>query len=94
GIDVPGALKGLTIEGAYSKENTGISSDVDANVGFLAGTVSDQDAWAITAKYKFADDSLLKGATIMGGYERIEFNNGSGRLDSLNTIGGYTLDPT
>jgi len=107
GIDVPGALKGLSIDGAYIKENAAITSGSASNNqcianGFanaaacensnlLAGTVSDNEAWTVTAKYKFDDASFAKGLTVMGGYERIAFNNSSSLLSNKNTIGGYTL---
>ena len=105
GIDVP-FVKGLSIDGVYARENSAITvaSLTSGNCGALvlstaacestnivAGTVQDTEAWAIAAKYKFNDDSLLKGLTVMGGYERITNGNPSDRLSSNNTIGGYQL---
>lgn len=103
GADLP-FVKGLSVDAAYTKENSAISSGslkatgagscatFFSSVGacqssdYLAGTLSDNEAWAITAKYKI--DSL----TLAGGYERIEFTNPSDPiLDNYNTIGGYVL---
>ena len=108
GIDLPGALKGLSIDGVYAKENSAItigslSSAQCGLAGFsttaaceagnvVTGTVQDTEAWAMAAKYKFSDDGVLKGASIMGGYERITRSNPSSTtLDNHNTIGGYSL---
>ena len=119
GVDLPGALKGLSIDGVYAKENTAITVgslsaqncfNLEGNAGaipaaglsaqqlaacqssnVLAGTVQDTEAWAIAAKYKFGEDSFLKNATVMGGYELITRSNPSDRLSSTNTIGGYQL---
>jgi len=108
GIDAPGALKGFSIDGNYTKENSAVSTSIlssaQCTAGFgannlaacqssnvLGGTIQDTETWTVAAKYKFQDDTFLKGATIMGGYEQITNSNASGRLDNLNTIGGYQL---
>lgn len=106
GIDAPGALKGLSVDGSYTQENstitTGILSTAQCTAAFgtvgacqssnvLTGTVQDTEAWAVTAKYKFNEDSFAKGLVIMSGFERIENSNASTRLPSNNAIGGYQL---
>jgi predicted porin len=102
GIDVPGALKGLSIDGTWGRINSsngaaalsapncgalGLSLGACQNSNFLNGTISDNEAWALAAKYKFGD------AAVMGGYQRIMYNNTSARLTDLNIIGGYVLNP-
>jgi len=99
GIDLPGALKGLSIDGVYAKENSAIVlSSLSAkdcgllgiagtcnNTNLLNGTVSDNEAWAVMAKYK------INQATIFGGYERVMLNNPSSQLTNLNSE-GYSIN--
>ncbi len=105
GIDVP-FVKGLSIDGVYTQENTaitvasltsgnctaaGLTTSACESSNLVSGTVQDTEAWAIAAKYKFADESVMKGLTLMGGYERITNGLPSDHLSSNNTIGGYQL---
>ena len=107
GIDVPGGLKGLSIDGVYAHENSAIllgsltAGDCTTllhayagncgSLNLLNATVADTDTWALMAKYKFNESSMLSGATIMGGYEHIVVSNPTGGpLSNLNAE-GYSI---
>lgn len=105
GVDLPGGLKGLSIDGVYAHFNDAIAaSNLSAGdcavlatsiaacqrLDILSATVSDNDVWSIMAKYNFGHFGF-DNVTAMGGYEHINFSNPSGPLGSLTTIGGYEL---
>lgn len=105
GVDLPGELKGLSVDGVYAHFNDGISaSNLSAgdcaalatsiaacqHLDVLSATVSDNDVWSIMAKYNLAHFGL-DTVTAMGGYEHISLSNPNDQLDSLTTIGGYAL---
>jgi predicted porin len=91
GIDLPGELKGLSIDGVWAHFNDAITSAAlsSGNCGslgvsiatcqqlnILSGTVQDTEAWAVMAKYNF-EHFGHKEVTIMGGYEHINNSNPS-----------------
>jgi predicted porin len=106
GVDLPGELTGLSIEGVWGEFKSAISAsslsaaqcaDIGASgfgctqLNVLSGTVSDNEAWSIMAKYNF-EHFGLRQATLMGGYEHIDYANPSSPLPvNYSTIGNYTL---
>jgi len=110
GVDLPGALKGLSVDGVYAHENSAIlmSSLSAANCNTLLGanagncgslnllnaTVADTDTWTLAAKYKFNEGSMLSGATIMGGYEHIVVSNPTGGPLTNLNSEGYSIYTT
>lgn len=105
GVDVPGPFKGLSVDTVYAHFNDAISaSNLSAgdcaalttsiascqHLDVLSATISDNDVWAIMAKYNLAHFGL-DTVTAMGGYEHMSLSNPSDHLDSLTTIGGYSL---
>lgn len=105
GVDLPGALKGLSIDGVYAHFNNAIAaSNLSADdcaalatsiaacqrLDILSATVSDNDVWSIMAKYSLGHFGL-DNVTAMGGYQHINLSNPDSQLNSLTTIGGYQL---
>jgi len=76
-----------------SCQSLGISLAACRGINVLNATVSDNTAWALMAKYNF-ETFQLANLTVYGGYERIDYSNPSSQLDTLNTIGGYVINPT
>ena len=103
GVDLPGALKGLSLDGYYGKKDSGISAaglsaaDCLALVGVsgnciatnvLNATVSNNEIYALMAKYGIGD------ATFSGGYVHTAFSNGASPLKSNTLLGGYAINTT
>ena len=76
-----------------SCQSLGVSLFECTQLNILNATVSDNDAWAVMAKYNFKQLGF-DDVTLYGGYEHIEYSNPSSQLDSLTIIGDYQLNPT
>jgi hypothetical protein len=90
GIDLAGELKGLSIEGVWGQQKSGIAaSQLSAaqcaevtpgsifncqQLDMLAGSISDNEAFAVMGKYNLAHFGHPE-YTVMGGYEHIDFAN-------------------
>jgi predicted porin len=76
-----------------SCQSLGVSLFDCTQLNIFNATVSDNDAWAVMAKYNFKNLGF-DDVTLYGGYEHIDYSNPSGPLDSLTIIGDYQLNPT
>ncbi|HEY3947820.1 porin [Phenylobacterium sp.] len=92
-LNVGGDYKGLSVDLTWSHVQDAVSvSSLTAaqnaqHPGTLAGTVSDDTAWAAEARYQWGK------AKIYGGVEAIEFANPKHPLPaSFRGIGGYIVD--
>ncbi len=105
GVDLPGELKGLSVDAVYAHFNDAISaSNLSAgdcaalatsiaacqHLDVLSAAISDNDVWAIMGKYNLAHFGL-DTVTAMGGYEHMSLSNPSDPLTDFTTIGGYQL---
>jgi predicted porin len=76
-----------------SCQSLGVSLFECTQLNVLNATVSDNQAWAVMAKYNFKNLGF-EPVTLYGGYEHIDYSNPSGPLSSLTIIGDYQLNPT
>ena len=76
-----------------SCQSLGVSLFECTQLNIFNATVSDNDAWAVMAKYNFKQLGL-DDVTLYGGYEHIDYSNPSSQLHSLTIIGDYQLNPT
>jgi predicted porin len=102
---VGGSWKGLSVDVVYTKENgaVGASSLGTVPAGFpsdksLAGTISDNAAWTVGAKYTFdlgggwKDDGPGAKFTVFGGYQHVEMTNPTDPVAAgSTTLNGYIL---
>ncbi len=108
GGNVGGAYKGFSLDGYYTKENgaVGLGSWPNAAYGTacagtqcneLKGTITDNEAWDVMAKYTFELGGGFKdepGAkvTFFGGYQNVDMTNPDhvqSYWNGYNTEGGY-----
>jgi predicted porin len=99
--------RGLSVDVLYTKQNGSVSSSALGTVpaGFpsdksLAGTISDNSAWTVGAKYVFdlggyggfKDDGPGAKFTVFGGYQHVDMTNPADPVAAgSTTIGGYIL---
>lgn len=76
-----------------SCQSLGVSLADCTQLDIFNATVSDNEAWAVMAKYGFKNLGF-DDVTLYGGYEHIDYSNPSGTLSSLTIIGDYQLNPT
>ncbi len=101
GIDGQGALKPLSIDGVWGRQKSAITASAltaadcielapgsdCTELDVLNGTVTDTEAYALMAKYKFGED-----LTVYGGWEHVNYANPDHEIESGYTfIGNYTL---
>jgi predicted porin len=112
---VGGTWKGLSVDVVYTKENGAVgASALGAGPGLgnvgglpagfsidksLQGTISDNEAWTVGAKYTFnlggggwKDDGPGSKFTVFGGYQHVDMTNPSDPVpNGATTLGGYRL---
>ena len=101
GGNVGATYKGLSIDGYYTKENGAVNAGTNsANNGTLKGTITDNEAYSVMAKYTmdlggggFKDEPGAK-LSFFGGYMHADVdasNADQSTYANWNTIGGYQL---
>jgi predicted porin len=109
-FDIGGSYQGFSIDAIYTKERSAVSGAtlsscaVAAAIGFdcqrsLAGTISDNSAWSVQAKYSFEigaggfkDETPASKLTFYAGYENIIQGNPEDIVNAgERTMGGYIL---
>ena len=103
GLDLPGGLKGLSIDGIWGQTKganvsnalsasqcgaLGLSLAVCQSSIYVNGQISNNEVFALMAKYE-ASPAL----TVFGGWEEITNSNGAAVPRDTSIAGGYVLNP-